>query len=57
MGATSLKRILITGEVGFIGSHVVTRLCDQGYHVTVIDNLSFGFRRNVDPRAIRRAVG
>lgn len=51
MGATSLKRILVTGGAGFIGSHAVALLCDQGYHVTVIDNLSFGFRRNVDPRA------
>ncbi|MBT3589710.1 MAG: UDP-glucose 4-epimerase GalE [Candidatus Marinimicrobia bacterium] len=45
------KQILITGGAGYIGSHVVLALCDSGYDVTVFDDLSLGFRSNVDDRA------
>ena len=34
-----MKKILITGGVGFIGSHLIKRLINKGYHVIVIDNL------------------
>ena len=34
--------ILLTGGAGYIGSHVVTILLDQGNKVTVIDNLVNG---------------
>lgn len=33
-----MKKILITGGAGFIGRHLVQRLSDKGYSVTVIDN-------------------
>jgi dTDP-L-rhamnose 4-epimerase len=34
-----LKKVLITGGAGFIGSHLADELIGQGYHVRVIDNL------------------
>lgn len=41
------KTILITGGVGFIGSHISRMLLDTGYQVTVLDNLSSGAKENV----------
>ena len=37
-------KILITGGAGFVGSHLANRLYAMGHHVSVIDNLSCGFR-------------
>ncbi len=34
-----MKRVLITGGAGFIGSHIALRLIEKGYDVTVLDNL------------------
>ena len=34
-----MKRILITGGLGFIGSHTCVALVEAGYHPVVIDNL------------------
>jgi UDP-glucose-4-epimerase GalE len=42
----SLK-ILVTGGAGYIGAHTVRLLLDQGHDVTVVDNLSKGYRHNV----------
>ena len=33
------KNILVTGGLGYIGSHTVVELIGQGYEVTIIDNL------------------
>lgn len=44
-------RILITGGAGYIGSHVVKEMLQHGYQVYVLDNLSAGHRKAVDPRA------
>jgi UDP-glucose 4-epimerase len=38
-------RVFITGGAGFIGSHVTDTLLQQGYRVTVYDNLSNGRRK------------
>ena len=43
--------ILVIGGAGYIGSHVAHEFCDQGYKVTVVDNLSSGFVDNIDKRA------
>jgi UDP-glucose 4-epimerase len=44
-------KILITGGAGFIGSHIVDRLVQEGYEVVVVDNLSTGKRKNVNRAA------
>ena len=45
------KKVLITGGAGFIASHITDAYIAQGYSVVVIDDLSTGFRRNVNPKA------
>jgi UDP-glucose 4-epimerase len=44
-------RILITGGAGYIGSHAVRETLDGGHQVWVLDDLSHGHRKAVDPRA------
>lgn len=38
------KKILVIGGCGYIGAHMVKRLLDAGHEVTVLDDLSTGFR-------------
>jgi UDP-glucose 4-epimerase len=45
----SIRRVLVTGGAGFIGSHVTDALIAEGRRVTVIDNLSSGQRRWLEP--------
>lgn len=44
-------KILVTGGAGFIGSHLVDRLVQEGHDVAVVDNLSTGKRRNLNRAA------
>jgi UDP-glucose 4-epimerase len=47
-----MKKILVTGGAGYIGSHTVHRLIERGYDPIVVDNLSKGHRHNVDARRL-----
>ena len=42
-----MKKVLITGGAGFIGSHTADLLMEQGIAVRVLDNLSSGHRHNL----------
>ena len=39
--------IIITGVAGFIGSNLALRLVNEGFKVIGIDNLSYGYERNI----------
>jgi UDP-glucose 4-epimerase len=47
------RKILVTGGAGYIGSHTVRLLLKQGHDVTVVDNLSKGYRHNVPAERLR----
>ena len=44
------QKVLVIGGAGYIGSHIVLELCEQGYDVSVFDNLSTGYEKNIDSR-------
>lgn len=44
-------KAVVTGGAGFIGSHLVDKLIDKEYKVTIIDNLSTGKKENLNPGA------
>ncbi len=44
MNSTSKNSVLVTGGCGFIGSHMVKRLIDEGHRPLVVDDLSTGYR-------------
>ncbi len=44
-----MKKVLITGGAGFIGSHLIKHLLNKNYNVLVFDNLSVGRREFIEP--------
>lgn len=49
--------VLVTGGCGFIGSHLVDALLEQGAHVRVLDNLSTGKKENIPLKKIELIEG
>ena len=45
------KKAIVTGGAGFIGSNLVDKLIDMDVEVHIIDNLSTGFEKNINPKA------
>jgi dTDP-glucose 4,6-dehydratase len=43
-----MKRVLITGGAGFLGSHLCDRFIKEGYHVIAMDNLITGDLKNIE---------
>jgi UDP-glucuronate decarboxylase len=43
-----MKKILVTGGAGFLGSHLCDRLIDQGHQVVALDSLFTGSKKNID---------
>jgi len=44
-------KILITGGAGFIASHIADKFIDEGHQVVILDDLSTGFEKNINPKA------
>ena len=47
--------ILLTGGAGYIGSHVLLNLVDNGHNIHVIDNLATG-TENLIPSSVPRTI-
>lgn len=46
-----MAKLLVTGGAGFIGSNVADKFISLGHKVVIVDNLSTGFKENVNPKA------
>ena len=42
-----MKKAIVTGGAGFIGSHLSEALSERGYHLIILDNLSTGKQENI----------
>ena len=47
-GKSNVKRILVTGGAGFIGSHLCEKLLNLGHEVICVDNFFTGSKQNID---------
>ena len=47
-----MKKILVSGGAGFIGSHLCTRLIKDGHEVICLDNLFTGSEENKSPFSV-----
>ena len=43
-----MKNILVTGGAGYIGSHIVELLIKKKANVTILDNLSTGYKKLIN---------
>jgi UDP-glucose 4-epimerase len=48
----NMKKVIVVGGAGFIGSNLVDALIKEKYEVHVIDNLSGGKKENLNPKAV-----
>ena len=51
-----MEKIIVTGGAGFIGSHIVDALVEEGYEVHIVDNLSAGKKENINPKVVLHVV-
>ena len=52
-----MKKILVTGGAGYIGSHTVKELVNRGFEVVVLDDLRSGFEKLLPSGVILEKVG
>lgn len=52
-----MKKVLVTGGAGFIGSHTVDELLSKKYEVFVLDNLSTGSLKNIQDKKVKVIKG
>ena len=45
---SQMKKVVVTGGAGFIGSHLAEELARQGYHIIILDDLSTGRVENIE---------
>jgi len=43
-------KILVTGGAGFIASHIADKFIEEGHKVVILDDLSTGFEKNINPK-------
>lgn len=46
------EKVVVIGGAGFIGSHMVDALVENGYETHILDNLSGGKKENLNPKAV-----
>ncbi len=51
-----MKKLIVTGGAGFIGSHLAEELVRRGYYVTILDDLSTGKMDNIEGLLLKKNV-